>query len=105
MEVEKMLDSVQDRIMHSFNEWDVVCTADELNHICSIIGLSTLKLQHPLPVDFIPAQDLSSCYMQCITNTSYYRVLEFIYLSNPCVKNNVEFIFPQMVQEKYEQFL
>lgn len=94
--LENQLDKIQDRIMHSLTELDVNITADELNSICSIISLSTLKLKHPIPTDFIPSTDLTSCYVQCISNPNYYKVLEFIYLSNPCVQKNVEFIFPQM---------
>lgn len=94
--LENLLDEIQDRIMHSLTELDVKITADELNSICSIISLSTLKLKHPIPIDFAPAKDLTSCYVQCISTPNYYKVLEFIYLSNPCVKMNVEFIFPQM---------
>lgn len=105
VEIESLLDSVLDRIMHSLSEVEVKCTADELNSICSISSLSMLKLRHMLPTDFIPATDIMSCYVQCISNPTYYRVLEFIYLSNPCVKQNVEYIFPQMVRENYEQFL
>ena len=99
VDIEKVLDKIQERITNSLTELDVKCTADELNAVCSIFSLSMFKLKHPIPVDFIPAVDCASCYVQCISTPNYYKILEFIYLSNPCVQKNIEFIFPQMSHE------
>ena len=98
-EIEMVLDQVKDKITGSLTELDVKCTAEELNTLCSVLNLSVLKLRHPMQPDFEVSQSLVECYARCLADPNYYRVLEFVYLSNPCVQKNVEYIFPQVKHE------